>query len=79
MNRVDLTGRVAIVIGAARGIGRAIAERLAGTGIRVNCVTLAAARNDAFAQTTEAQIDDMLSKIPMGRFVLVEEIAALVA
>ena len=28
---------------------------------------------------TEAQIDYTLSKIPMGRFALVEEIAALVA
>ncbi len=28
---------------------------------------------------TQAQIDYMLSKIPMGRFLLVEEIAALVA
>jgi len=28
---------------------------------------------------TQAQIDCVLSKIPMGRFVLIEEIAALVA
>ena len=61
------------------GLTKSLGKQLAGTGIRVNCVTLAAARNDIFAQTTEAQIDDMLSKIPMGRFVLVEGIAALVA
>jgi 3-oxoacyl-[acyl-carrier protein] reductase len=42
-------------------------------------VTPAAAKTDIFAQMNEAQIAYMLSKIPMGRFVLVEEIAALVA
>jgi 2-dehydro-3-deoxy-L-rhamnonate dehydrogenase (NAD+) len=61
------------------GLTKSLGKELAGTGIRVNCVTPAAARTDIFAQMTEAQIDYMLSKIPMGRFVLVEEIAALVA
>jgi NAD(P)-dependent dehydrogenase (short-subunit alcohol dehydrogenase family) len=63
------------VIALTKSLGKELAE----TGIRVNCVTPAAARTDIFAQMTEAQIDYMLSKIPMGRFVLVEEIAALVA
>ncbi len=63
------------VIGLTKSLGKELAE----TGIGVNCVTPAAARTDIFAQMTEAQIAYMLSKIPMGRFVLVEEIAALVA
>ncbi len=63
------------VIALTKSLGKELAE----TGIRVNCVTPAAARTDLFAQMTEAQIAYMLSKIPMGRFVLVEEIAALVA
>jgi len=63
------------VIGLTKSLGKELAE----TGIRVNCVTPAAARTDIFAQMTEAQIDYMLSKIPMARFVRVEEIAALVA
>jgi NAD(P)-dependent dehydrogenase (short-subunit alcohol dehydrogenase family) len=63
------------VIGLTKSLGKELAE----TGIRVNCVTPAAARTDIFAQMTEAQIDYMLSKIPMARFVAVEEIAALVA
>jgi NAD(P)-dependent dehydrogenase (short-subunit alcohol dehydrogenase family) len=61
------------------GLTKSLGKELAGTGIRVNCVTPAAARTDIFAQMTEAQIDYMLSKIPMARFALVEEIAALVA
>ncbi len=54
-------------------------KELAATGIRVNCVTPAAARTDLFEQMTQAHIDFMLSKIPMGRFVETREIAALVA
>jgi 2-dehydro-3-deoxy-L-rhamnonate dehydrogenase (NAD+) len=61
------------------GLTKSLGKELAGTGIRVNCVTPAAARTDIFAQMSEAQIGYMLSKIPMDRFVLVEEIAALVA
>jgi 2-dehydro-3-deoxy-L-rhamnonate dehydrogenase (NAD+) len=61
------------------GLTKSLGKELAGTGIRVNCVTPAAARTDIFAQMSEAQIDYMLSKIPMARFVAVEEIAALVA
>jgi 2-dehydro-3-deoxy-L-rhamnonate dehydrogenase (NAD+) len=63
------------VIGLTKSLGKELAE----TGIRVNAVAPAAAKTDIFAQMTPAQIDYMLAKIPMGRFVLVEEIAALVA
>ena len=58
---------------------KSLGKELAKTGIRVNCVTPAAVKTGIFAQMTQAHIDFMLSKIPMGRFGEVEEIAALVA
>ena len=63
------------VISLTKSLGKEVAK----TGIRVNCVTPAAVKTGMFAQMTQAHIDFMLSKIPMGRFGQVEEIAALVA
>lgn len=60
------------------GFTKSLGKELARTGVLVNCVTPAAAKTDIFAQMTEAQIEYMLSRIPMGRFVQVEEIAALI-
>jgi 2-dehydro-3-deoxy-L-rhamnonate dehydrogenase (NAD+) len=61
------------------GLTKSLAKELAATGVLVNAVTPAAAKTELFEQMTQAQIDYMLSKIPMNRFVAVEEIAALVA
>jgi 3-oxoacyl-[acyl-carrier protein] reductase len=58
---------------------KSLGKELAKTGIRVNCVTPAAVKTGIFSQMTQSHIDFMLSKIPMGRFGDVEEIAALVA
>jgi NAD(P)-dependent dehydrogenase (short-subunit alcohol dehydrogenase family) len=58
---------------------KSLGKELAKTGVRVNCVTPAAVKTCMFAQMTQFHIDFMLSKIPMGRFGEVEEIAALVA
>ena len=57
---------------------KSLGKELAGYDIAVNCVTPAAARTALFDQMTQEQIDYMLSKIPRGRFVQVDEIAALV-
>jgi 3-oxoacyl-[acyl-carrier protein] reductase len=58
---------------------KSLGKQLAGHDIAVNCITPAAAQTRILEQCTQAHIDFMLSKIPRGRFVLVEEIAAMVA
>ena len=56
---------------------KALGKELAQTGVLVNCVTPAAAQTAILDQVTPEFAKFMLSKIPMGRFVKVEEIAAL--
>jgi len=57
---------------------KSLGKELARSGVLVNCVTPAAAKTAIFDQMTEEHINFMLSKIPMGRFVQVDEIASLV-
>ena len=63
------------VIALSKSLGKELAEN----NIAVNCITPAAARTRLFEQMTQEHIDYMLSKIPRGRFVRVEEIASMVA
>ena len=58
---------------------KSLGKELASYDISVNCITPAAAKTAIFEQMTQEHIDFMLSKIPRGRFVTVEEIAALAA
>ena len=58
---------------------KSIAKETADCNIAVNCISPAAAKTRIFDQISQQHIDYMLSKIPRGRFVLVEEIAAMAA
>jgi len=64
---------------AVIGLTKSLGKELARTGIRVNCVTPAAVKTAIFDQMKQEHIDFMLSKIPIGRFGLVEEVASLIA
>ncbi|ETW94102.1 MAG: 3-oxoacyl-ACP reductase [Candidatus Entotheonella factor] len=62
------------VIGLTKSLGKELAEQ----GILVNCVAPAAVETDIFKQMTPEHVEYMRSKIPMGRFGKIEEVASLV-
>ncbi len=72
-NAVAYSASKAGVISLTKSLGK----ELATSGISVNCITPAAAKTAIFDQMSEQHINYMLSKIPMGRFVQVDEVAAL--
>jgi 2-dehydro-3-deoxy-L-rhamnonate dehydrogenase (NAD+) len=61
------------------GLTKSLAKEVASYDISVNAIAPAAARTAILAQVTEEHINYMLSKIPKGRLVTVEEVAALIA
>jgi NAD(P)-dependent dehydrogenase (short-subunit alcohol dehydrogenase family) len=63
---------------AVIGLTKSLAKEVAKHDISVNAVTPAAAKTDMFDELTQEFIDYMLSKIPRGRFVAVEEVAAII-
>lgn len=60
------------------GLTKSLGKELASMNIAVNCVTPAAARTRIFDQMSQEHIDYMLSKIPRGRFLEVEEAAKMI-
>ena len=64
---------------AVVALTKSLGKELADTGVRVNCVTPAAVKTGIFEQMSDAHIQFMLSKIPMGRFGEPAEVAAMVA
>lgn len=63
------------VIALTKSLGKETAKQ----NIAVNCITPAAARTHIFNQMTQEHIDFMLSRIPRGRFLEVDEVSAMVA
>jgi NAD(P)-dependent dehydrogenase (short-subunit alcohol dehydrogenase family) len=63
------------VIALTKSLGKELAKH----DIAVNCITPAAARTRIFEQISQQHIDYMLAKIPRGRFLELEEAAAMVA
>jgi 2-dehydro-3-deoxy-L-rhamnonate dehydrogenase (NAD+) len=56
---------------------KSLGKELAGHDIAVNCMTPAAAKTRIFDQMSQEHIDYMLSKVPRGRFVTVDEVASM--
>ena len=74
-NMVPYSATKAAVIGLTKSLGKELAE----TGVRVNCLTPAVVRTPIWEQTTQAQMDMLLARIPMQRSGEIAEVAALVA
>ena len=61
------------------GFCKSLARELIGTGVLVNCLAPVITETDLLKEHTQAHIDSAKSKIPMGRFLKIEEIAAMTA
>ena len=74
-NAAPYSASKAAVIALTKSLGK----ELAGQDIAVNTITPAAARTRIFDQMSQEHIDFMLSKIPRGRFLEVDEAASMIA
>ena len=74
-NAAHYSASKAGVIALTKSLGKELAPH----NILANAVTPAAAKTAIFDQMTQQHIDFMLSKIPKARFLLVQELAAMVA
>ena len=74
-NAMPYSAAKAGVIALTKSVGKELADK----NIAVNCVTPAAAKTRIFDQISQEHIDYMLSKIPRGRFIKVDELASMVS
>jgi 2-dehydro-3-deoxy-L-rhamnonate dehydrogenase (NAD+) len=87
VNISSIQGKEGMAMSGAYGVSKAgvigftkiLGKELSTDGITVNCVTPAAAETDMAQEITPARRADIIARIPIGRFVTVEEIAAMVA
>ena len=74
-NMAPYSATKAAIIGLTKSLGKELAE----TGILVNCLTPAVVRTPIWEQTTAAQMETLLARIPMKRSGEIAEVAALAA
>ena len=74
-NAMPYSAAKAGVIALTKSLGKELADK----NIAVNCVTPAAAKTRIFDQISQEHINYMLSKIPRGRFIKVDELASMVS
>jgi len=89
VDRLLIGGAMAYTFSLAQGgkIGKSyvvekdvpLAKELLGTGVLVNCVAPVMVETELFKEMTQQHIDYCRSLIPMGRFLEVDEVAAMVA
>ncbi len=60
------------------GLTKSLGKELATKNVLVNAVTPAAAKTEIFDSMSQQHIDYMLSKIPMNRFLMPDEAAAMI-
>jgi 3-oxoacyl-[acyl-carrier protein] reductase len=61
------------------GLTKSIAREVTDCGVLVNAVAPVITETELFKEMTEQHITNMKAKIPMGRFLKIDEIAAMVA
>ncbi|HXX82746.1 MAG TPA: SDR family NAD(P)-dependent oxidoreductase [Casimicrobiaceae bacterium] len=61
------------------GFTKSLARELIGSGVLVNCIAPVITETDLFKEMTPEHIASAKAKIPMGRFLKIDEIAAMVA
>lgn len=87
VNMSSVQGKEGMALSGAYGISKAailaltkiLGKEHAADGILVNCITPTAVETDMATLLTPERRKDILARIPMGRFIETEEVAALVS